>query len=165
MSVLPWQPQVCSLYLWVWDSLQLSSVPQSCLTLCKPRDYTTPDFTNSRSLFKLMSLTPCCHPTISSSVVSFSSCLQSYPASGSFPMNQFFASGGQSIGASAPVHPMTIQDWVGISRGKLLHIGWAKTSSYRLAQGSIFNILWQNIMEKNMKKSIRFHILFHYLLS
>ena len=53
----------------------------------------------------------------------------------------------------------------GISRGKLLHIWWAKTSSYRLAQGSIFNILWQNIMEKNMKKSICFHILFHYVLS
>ena len=42
-----------------------------------------------------------CHPTISSSVIPFSSCLQSSPASGSFPMSQFFASGGQSIGASA----------------------------------------------------------------
>ena len=41
-----------------------------------------------------------CHPTISSSVVSFSSCLQSFPASGSFPMSQLFASGGQSIGWS-----------------------------------------------------------------
>ena len=54
-----------------------------------------------------------CHPTISSSVVPFSSCLQSFPASGSFQMNQFFASGGQSIGvsASASVLPMNIQDW------------------------------------------------------
>ena len=42
-----------------------------------------------------------CHPTISSSVIPFSSCLQSFPASGSFPMNQLFASGGQSIGVSA----------------------------------------------------------------
>ena len=42
-----------------------------------------------------------CHPTISSSNIPFSSCLQSFPASGSFPMSQFFASGGQSIGASA----------------------------------------------------------------
>ena len=41
-----------------------------------------------------------CHPTISSSIISFSSCLQSFPASGSFPMSQFFTSGGQSIGAS-----------------------------------------------------------------
>ena len=56
---------------------------------------------------------PWCYPTISSSVVPFSSCLQSFPASGSFPLNQFFASGGQSIGvsASASVLPMNIQDW------------------------------------------------------
>ena len=54
-----------------------------------------------------------CHPTISSSVVSFSSCLQSFPASGSFPVSQFFTSGGQSIrvSASASVLPMNIQDW------------------------------------------------------
>ena len=53
-----------------------------------------------------------CHPTISSSVIPFSSCLQSFPASGSFPMSQFFVSGGQSIGvsASASVLPMNIQD-------------------------------------------------------
>ena len=54
-----------------------------------------------------------CHPTISSSGVPLSSCLQSFPASGSFPVSQFFASGGQSIGpsASASVLPMNIQDW------------------------------------------------------
>ena len=54
-----------------------------------------------------------CHPTISSSVIPFSSCLQSFPASGSFPMCQLFTSGGQSIGvsASASVLPMNIQDW------------------------------------------------------
>ena len=54
-----------------------------------------------------------CHPTIWSSVVPFSSHLQSFPASGSFPMSQFFASGGQSIGvlASPSVLPMNIQDW------------------------------------------------------
>ena len=54
-----------------------------------------------------------CHPTISPSVVPFSSCLQSFPTSGSFPMSQFFTSGGQSIwvSASASVLPMNIQDW------------------------------------------------------
>ena len=54
-----------------------------------------------------------CHPTISSSVIPFSSCPQSLPALGSFQMSQFFASGGQSIGvsASASVLPMNIQDW------------------------------------------------------
>ena len=52
-----------------------------------------------------------CHPTISSSVVPFSSCLQSFPASRSFLLSQFFASGDQSIGTSASVLPMNIQDW------------------------------------------------------
>ena len=54
-----------------------------------------------------------CHPTISSSVVPFSSCLHSFPASWSFPMSQFFASGGQSVGVSAStsVPPMNIQHW------------------------------------------------------
>ena len=54
-----------------------------------------------------------CHPAISSSVIPFSSCLQSFPASRSFQMSQFFASGGQSIGvsASASVLPINIQDW------------------------------------------------------
>ena len=63
----------------------------------------------------LNSCPPCrwCHPTISSSVVPFSSCPQSFPASGSFPMSQFFTSSSQSIGvsASASVLPMNIQDW------------------------------------------------------
>ena len=52
-----------------------------------------------------------CHPTISFSVVPFSSCLQSFPASGSFPMSQLFTSGGQSIGTSVSVPPMNIQGW------------------------------------------------------
>ena len=59
-----------------------------------------------------------CHPTISSSVVPFSPCLQSFPASGPFQMSQFFTSGGQSSGVSAlaSVLPMNIQDW--------LPLGW-----------------------------------------
>ena len=54
-----------------------------------------------------------CHPTISSFVIPFSSCPQSFPASGSFPMSQLFASGGQSIAVSAStsVFPMNTQDW------------------------------------------------------
>ena len=52
-----------------------------------------------------------CHPTVSSSVVPFSPCPQSFPASGSFLMSRFFISGGQTIVASAPVPPMNIQDW------------------------------------------------------
>ena len=54
-----------------------------------------------------------CHPTISSSIIPFSSCLQFFPASGSFQMNHLFASGGQNIGVSAStsVLPMNTQDW------------------------------------------------------
>ena len=55
-----------------------------------------------------------CHPTISSSVTPFSSCFQSFPASGSFPMSQLFTSGGQSVGASASasvLNSMNIQGW------------------------------------------------------
>ena len=56
-----------------------------------------------------------CHPAISSSVITFSSCPKSLPASGSFPMSQLFAWGGQSIGVSASVLPMNTQDW---------YLGW-----------------------------------------
>ena len=67
-----------------------------------------------------------CHPAISYSVFPFSSCLQSFPASGSFPLSQFFASGGQSIGVSASASdlPMNIQDWY-----PLRWIGWISLQS------------------------------------
>ena len=95
----------------------ISSVAQSCPTFCEP-------WTAARCRPPCSSPTPrvysnsCplsrwCHPTISSSVVPFSSWLQSFSASRSFPMSQFFTSGGQSIGvsASASVLPVNIQDW------------------------------------------------------
>ena len=72
-----------------------------------------------------------CHPTISSSVVPFSSHLQSLPASGSFPMSQFFISGGQNfrVSASASVLPMSIQDWflLGLT-------GWSSLQSKGLSR-------------------------------
>jgi len=69
--------------------------------------------TNSQSPPKPMPSSWWCHPAISSSVVPFSSCPQSFPASGTFPMSQLFASGGQSIGVSAStsVLPKNTQDW------------------------------------------------------
>ena len=72
-----------------------------------------------------------CHPTISSSVIPFSSCLQSFPASGSFQMSRLFASGGQSIGvsASASVRPMNIQDWF-----PLEWTGWISLQSRGLSR-------------------------------
>ena len=56
-----------------------------------------------------------CHPTISSSLISFSSCIQSFPASGSFPMSQIFASGGQSIGWDGWMASPTRWTWVWVS--------------------------------------------------
>ena len=78
---------------------------------------------NSRSLFKLMSIESC-HPTISSSVVPFSSRLQFFSASGSFPVSHFFTSGGQSIGVSVSVSvlPMNIQDWFPLGRTGLISL-------------------------------------------
>ena len=91
-------------------------VTKSCLTLCDPMDCSTPGLPVRHQLpvySNSCSLSRWCHPAISSPVVAFSSCLQSFPASGSFQMSQLFASGGQSIGgsASASVLPMNIQDW------------------------------------------------------
>ena len=68
-----------------------STFPRACLNSCP--------------------LSQWCHPTISSSIIPFSSWLLSFPASGSFPMSPLFASGGQCIGASASVFPMNLQGW------------------------------------------------------
>ena len=82
-----------------------SSVAQLCLTLCDPVDCSMPGFDVHQVSNAIQPSHPLSPP--------FSSCFQSFPALGSFPMNQFFASGGQSIGvsASALVLPMNIQDW------------------------------------------------------
>ena len=90
--------------LFVSDSLQSHGLQHARLPCPSP----TPGACSN-----LCALSWWCHPTISSSVIPFSSHLQSFPASGSFPMSQFFASGCQSIGvsASASVLPMNIQDW------------------------------------------------------
>ena len=72
-----------------------------------------------------------CHPTISSSVIPFSSCLQSFPVSGPFPMSQLFASGGQSTGVSAStsVLPVNTQDWSALG-----WTGWISLQSKGLSR-------------------------------
>ena len=84
-----------------------------------------------------------CHPTISSSVIPFSSCLQSFPASGSFPRSQFFTSGGQSIGVSAlaSVLPMNIQDWFPLRLTGLISLQ-SKVKSLLQHHSSKASILW-----------------------
>ena len=98
------------------SSYNCCSVTQLCLTLWDPMDCSMPGFPVLHHLLELAQTQV--HwvgdaPTISSSVVPFSSCLQSFPTSGSFLMSWLFASGGQSIGVStsASVLPMNIQDW------------------------------------------------------
>ena len=105
------------------QSVQFSrSVDRTEPTFCNPMDCTMPGFIVHHQLPEIIQ-NSCpsirgCHPTILPSVIPFSSHLQSFPASGSFQMSQFFVSGGQSIGvtASASVLPMSIQDW--------FHLGW-----------------------------------------
>ena len=90
------------------------SVAQPCTTLCDLMDARLPCPSPSpRACSDSCSLSRWCHPTIFSSVIPFSSCLQSFPASRSFPMNWIFVSGGQSIGASAlaSVLPINIHGW------------------------------------------------------
>ena len=100
--------QLCPTFVTPW-----TAACQASLSISSPRDCS-----NS------CSLSWWCHPTISSSVVPFSSCLQSFPASGSFLVTQFFASGGQSIGASvsASVLPVNIQDWFSLELTGLISL-------------------------------------------
>ena len=91
------------------------SVAQSCLTLrpCGLQLARFPFPSPSSACSKSCPLSQWCYPTISSSVIPFSSCFPSFPASGSFPMSQLFASGGQSVGTSASASdlPVNIHDW------------------------------------------------------
>ena len=91
--------------------------------------------TNSRSSLSLTSISQWCHPAISSSVIPFSSCPESLPASESFPMSQLFPWGGQSIGASASTSllPMNTQDW-----SPLGWTGWISLQSKGLSRDSQF---------------------------
>ena len=92
---------------------QLLSRVWFCATPWTTAHQASVSFTISRSLLHSRSWSQWCHATISSSVIPFSTRLQSFPASGSFLMSQFFESGGQSTGASASasVLPVNIQNW------------------------------------------------------
>ena len=98
------------------DALQGDVVVQLCPTLCDPMDCGTPGFPVLHHLLEFAQTRPLsrwCHPTISSSVIPFFSCLQSFPTSGTFPTSQLFPSGGKSLGASA---------WLGTEATEMLDI-------------------------------------------
>ena len=102
-------------YACVFSSVQVSPIAQSCSTL-RPHRLQIAKLPcpspSPRAHSNSCPQSQCCHPTVPSSLTPFSSCPQSFPASGCFPMSRLFASGGQSIGASASlsVLPMDIQD-------------------------------------------------------
>ena len=105
-------------YIWisfVFSSVQFShSVTSDSLRFHGPQHTRPPCPSPTPGVYsKSCPLSQWCHPTISSSVIPFSSCLQSFPASGSFQMSQFFTSNGQNIGVSAStsVLPVNTQDW------------------------------------------------------
>ena len=113
---------------------QFSSVAQSCLTFCDPMDCThqaSLSITNSQSSPKPMSTESVMPSNHLITVAPFSSCPQSFPASGSFSMSQLFTSGGQSIGvsASASVLPMNIQAWFPLG-----WTGWVSLQSEGLSR-------------------------------
>ena len=96
-----------------FTSLQLLSHVRPFVVWWTAAQQTSLSITSSGSYLNSCPLRQWCHPTISASVIPFSSCLQTFPTSGSFQMSQLFTSGGQSIGVSAlaSVLPMNIKDW------------------------------------------------------
>ena len=115
----------------IFSLVQLLSHVQLFVTTWTAARQASLSIANSRSVLKLMSIEWWCQPTISSSIVPFSSRLQSFPASGSFPTSQLFTSGGQGIGVSAStsVLPMNTQDW-----SPLGWTGWISLQSKGLSR-------------------------------
>ena len=122
-------------YFILTRTVQFSSVAQSCPTLCNPVDSSTLGFPVHHQLLEpTQTHVHHVNDTIQPSyplVVPFSFCLQSFPASGSFPMSQCFASGGQSIGVStsASVLPVNVQDWFPLG-----WTGWISLQSMGLSR-------------------------------
>ena len=109
------------------------SVAKSCPTLCDPTNCSTPGFPVLHYLPEFaLTHAHWVSDAISSSVTHFSSCLQSFPASGSLPMSQLFKSGSQSFGASTAVLLMNIQDWFPLGLAGLIFLqskGLSRVSS------------------------------------
>ena len=147
ISVLSWWSRMQMSYIFSPQSVSqsVSSVAQSCLTLCDPMNCSTPGLPVHHQLLEFTQTHV--HPAISSSVVPFSSCPHSPPASECFSMSQLFARGGQSIGvsASASVLPMNTQDW-----SHLEWTGWiflqsspesSPTSQFKSINSSVLSFL------------------------
>ena len=132
-------PEKSSSRYWLWGNklskvIKFRSVTQSCLTLCNPMNCSAPSFPVHHQYLEFTQThlhRQWCHQAISSSIIPFSSCPQSLPASQSFPMSQLFAWSGQSIGASALASflPKNTQDW-----SPLEWTGWLSLQFKRLSK-------------------------------
>ena len=130
---IPLPVTVCTRVSRTWNYIQFSSVRSlSHVRLCDPMNHSIPCSSPTPRVHP----NPCpsswwCHPTISFSVIPFSSCPQSFPASGFFQMSQLFPSGGQRIGVSASISvlPMNTQDW-----SPLGWTGWISLQSKGLSR-------------------------------
>ena len=126
----------------------------SRIQLSDPMHCSMPDFPVLHHLLELCSnscpLSWWWHPTISSSVIPFFSCLQSFPASGSFQMTQFFISDGQSIGASAAASslPVNIQDWFPLWLTGLISLPYKGLSSVFVWVIILFGLLFLHVQVK-----------------
>ena len=135
----------------IWTPVQFSSVAELCLTL-QPHElqHVRPPCPSPtpRVHPNPWPLNGWCHPTISSSVVPFSSCPQSFSASGSFQMSQLCASGGQRIGVSAStsVLPMNTQGW-----SPLKWTGWISLQSKGLSR-----VFYNTIVQKHNSSALSF---------
>ena len=136
------------------DSLPLHGLQHARLSCPSP----TP-----RTCSNSCPLSQWCHPAISSSVIPFSSCLQSFSASGSFPMSQFFASGGQSIGASASgsVLPMNVQDWFPLGLTGLIYLlskGLSTQSPFKTMHPVLYIFLYSILKKVPTKSNESMHV-------
>ena len=132
-NILIWWMAPCLGLPFTFSSVQFScSVVSDSLPLYEPQHARSPCPSPTPGVYpNSCPLVRWCHLTISSSVIPFSSCLQSFPTSGSFQMSQLFASGGQRIGVSASttVLPMNTQDWFPLG-----WTGWVSLQSKGLSR-------------------------------
>ena len=156
MNMLLWT----QLNPWWNKGYQFSSVAQSCLTL-RPQGLQHTRLLSpspsSGACSKSCPLSWRCHPNISSSAIPFSSCFQSFPASGSFPISQFFTSNGQSIGASASasVPLVNILGWFPLGLTGLISLqpkGLSRIFSNNTVQKG-YKHLWQRVLTPKRKQS------------
>ena len=131
----------CSLHFYAGDQFSCSVVsdslqPQGLQHARPPCPSPTP-----RAYSKSCLLSRWCHPTISSSVVPFSSCFQSFPASRSFPISQLFTSGGQSIGVSASVLSLNIQGYFPLGLIGLISLQSSPTPQFKSMNCSVLSFL------------------------